>query len=172
MAGRRFSVETFVLVLMFTFYGVKIAEGADWKKVRDLYVDLAHNGRKEGQSCSFMGGGLLTHSLTVKQMANIAGKEPSELDKEYPSTSVLGITYDASKEYQKDLDPKYKSLVCAAKSNLVCSPSDKCVSCKTADFMSAEENCKVVDKIVKAGSWKVNAVNGLLAATLLFLFAV
>jgi len=179
MAGRRSSVGALVLVLILAFLGVKIAEGADWKGAKALYADLAHNGRKEGQSCDYGDS-----NDVQRYMADVAGKEPSELDEKYPSSSIGLISYDGSERYRKKFDPKFKKVVCAAKDNLVCpiyynffsegpDKSYKCESCKKTTDSIAKEHCKdYVEKIVKAGSLKVNAVNGLLAATLLFLAAV
>jgi len=173
MAERRLSVGVFVFVFIVAFHGVKLAEGgntgslSDWKEIRDWYVDMAENGRKDGESCNWADnfGALL-------YMVDVAGKQAQELTDENAKNLVGSLVYEQTR---KNLKPSLKKKVCAAKKNLVCTFSDNCQNCNTSKTLgeAAKGYCeKYVWKIMQAGSLKVNAVIGLLAATLLFLAAV
>jgi len=116
---RRCSTPALVLVLLFaSLHGGRFAlAGEDylqnWIKVKELYVDMADNAQKEGESCDWG-----TDSSARNSMMKITGKEPAEAVKE------------GSGKFQMDkLASDKKGKVCSTGMNLFCDLSSVCKTC-------------------------------------------
>jgi len=130
-----------MLVVLLGFQGRKpvIAEEneeqvtAEWKKVKELYVDMADNAMKEGETCD-------GETASMIAMSDVAGIEPVELAKKFKGAK-------APERYKNLLDSKNKDKVCAAGLNLWCDPTRK--ECKCCDLVKSAACKDTIAKVVK-----------------------
>jgi len=86
----------------------------DWTKVKEWAVDIANNGRKEGESCDYHPSNVA--SVKMEDIASLDLNKMSE---------IFSIV-----DFQKALDPSKKDIACAVKHNILCSMDEKiCKSC-------------------------------------------
>jgi len=148
--GGRCSVVVLVLILHTILRSGSFVEGtvAEWKQVKDAYLDLAKGGLDEGKECKHD-----IFSNVLSFMDKVAGKTPEDLDKDAP--------WEGAKEYLKTFNENRKT-VCSPAKNLFCNEdifsdkeiNGKCIKCTKGN---GQLDCGYLEKILENGKEELKA---------------
>jgi len=107
----------FFILVIISFGENTLGDGTpeDWTRLRELALDIANNGQKEGESCE-------------TRPSNYAALKISLFG--YDDNAAMAEGYTLA-DIEKILTPDKKYISCAAKLNLICSEiHNQCKSCK------------------------------------------
>jgi len=106
----------------------------DWARLKEWGLDMANNGQKDGEPCEPRAS-----NYAALQNLRFALFDLTELSGSYNIA-----------EFEKDLNPSKKTVVCAAKHNLICTNvQNKCRSCAAGDLRGDElEDCRIRVQVI------------------------
>jgi len=132
------SSPMFFLLVIISFGENTLEDGTpeDWARVKELALDIANNGQKEGENCE-------------RKPSNYAAMEIAR----FTYSDLAGMAQgNTLADVEKILGPNTKYVACAAKLNLLCS-GNQCKSCNGIWPYSDLELCNqrvkpIVEKLV------------------------
>jgi len=130
------------VVVLFLIYwsgemSVVLGDGTpeDWARLKEWGLDMANNGQKDGEPCEPR-----ESNYAALQNLRFALFDLTELSRSYNIA-----------EFEKDLDPSKKPIVCAAKHNLICTNvQNKCRSCAAGGDLRGDEleDCRIRVQVI------------------------